>query len=303
MVYTSCWVGVNHFNLEIHVSSEKICWIDFWKFLPLNFSIWFLWNFFYLDLDLLGRSFNFLVFSLLFSFSLVLLLLVFSYLHGESLKFILWTFFWIFHFCYISISKGSSAASKYSFLMFCFIIKNNLSNTFEDSNDSIKKNLWVPIFLRTYYSGFVSCYGGSFISIPATLPCLLTDEKIALKLLEAQGVGVVGHRPQVTHYMVTQKNYFIRHLQLSAYWLGVSYSEAGRSKSDSLKLVDTRNITLQMEAFPPSLCFQWAPMPWSPNPLQSAEEARSQPGAWGCGGSLGPITDPSVSNASLHLSF
>lgn len=70
------------------------------------------------------------------------------------------------------------------------------------------------------------------------------------------GVGVVGHCPWVTHYMVMQQNYFTRNLQLSAYWLDVSPNEAENSKTDYLKLVDAWNIPLQVETFTD---------PWSPN--------------------------------------
>lgn len=106
------------FNLEIHVHSGKICWIDFWKFLPLNF-----FHLIFLKIFLFGfwsHGYIFLILSFLYCFPLrgwgVLLSLVFSYLYGKSFKFILQTFFCIFHFYdHIVLSKGSPVPSKRSF--------------------------------------------------------------------------------------------------------------------------------------------------------------------------------------------
>lgn len=110
----------------------------------------------------------------------------------------------------------------------CFLLFSQMWCRFYTACSLVTQRRWLSLVLRS---------------------CLYahTYEKVALKPLEAQEWGWFGHCRRVAHYMVMQQNYFTRNLQLSAYWLDVSPNEAGRSKTDYLKLVDAWSIPLQGE--------------------------------------------------------
>lgn len=82
--------------------------------------------------------------------------------------------------------------------------------------------------------------------------------------------------------------------------------EAGNPKTDKtdyLNFVDAWSLTLQERLSPSPFVSMHDLCPGGLMLLQSAEEARSLPDAWGDGANLEPLTDPSISIASLHPSF
>lgn len=190
------------FNLEIHVRSGKICWIDFWKFLPLNF-----FHLIFLEIFLFGFGSHGYILSFLYCFPLGC------------------CYCWCF---LIFMESPLSLSCKRSFEFFIPVIilyfLRDLQTFFSSillfsfHHEKHLKSIWG--YQRYQFCSF--CFG--FVS--GVVKLYLNACWSCLSYFKAFGSGGVGIAwavsPSDSHFMVIQQNYFTRNLQLSAYWLGIT---------------------------------------------------------------------------------